>query len=128
MLDEERDPWVSWVSMALYATGAMYALIGVIFAAGMVGIGFGAMTDAAGSDGPVTLAVLTGQGVVILVVMLAFATVNFVGGWGFARQAKWGWFVALVLGCIYAPSLCFPIGAVILYGCLNDRTRKTFLG
>ncbi len=34
----------------------------------------------------------------------------------------------LGLGCIYAPSVCFPIGAVILYGCLNERTRKSFIG
>jgi hypothetical protein len=125
--DDDRDPWLSWVPMALYFSGAVYALLGIAFGVGFLGIGGLAATDGT-SEGPVVAGMMIAYAVIGGGLMLGWAVVNFLGGWGFSRQAKWGWFVALVMGGIYAPSACFPIGIVLLYGCLNDRTRRTFIG
>lgn len=127
MDDEERDPWISWVAIALYGCGAVYALIGIVFGVGLVGLG--GLTGAQGGSDEVVMGVTFAiEGVVIGAFTLAWAALNFAGGWGFSNGTRWGWFVALLLGGIYTPSMCLPIGAAILYGCLNDRTRKTFIG
>lgn len=66
-------------------------------------------------------------GLVMFVFIAGFGVLNFVAVWGLGKGAKWGWFVALILGGMYLPSGCMPFGAVILYGLLNDKVRKAYL-
>jgi hypothetical protein len=125
--EEDRDPWLSWVPMLLYGVGGLYFLLGVGSLVMLIGAG-GLAASAGTDDGAVMLGVMVAEALVIAAVTFGFGAVNIAGGYGFGQKAKWGWFTALILGGMYAPSACLPFGIAILYGCLNERTRKTFIG
>ncbi|MBX2801321.1 MAG: hypothetical protein KTR31_26825 [Myxococcales bacterium] len=46
---------------------------------------------------------------------------------GLNRGAKWGWILTVIIGALYVPSLCLPVGAFLLYAMLNEEVRKPFL-
>jgi hypothetical protein len=125
----ESDPWMTWVPILLYVTGAAYVLLG-LFAA--VGLAFGAFavsqapTNGAQDTTP-ALVIFGVEGVVLLGICGVIGAINIAAGWGFGRGMKWAWFAALIIGAMYTPSACLPFGAALLYGCLNERTRNRFL-
>ena len=111
--------------VSLIFTGVCYVLLGAV-----MGFMLGPIMGLEQRPGapPMPDAFLTVMGVVMFVMCAGFGAANFVAAWGLARGAKWAWFVTVIVGGIYAPSGCLPFGVVLLYGMLNERTRKTFLG
>ncbi len=125
---EERDPWMSWVPILLHVVGAAHLLLGVGGILFLTGAGGLMATSGVGNDGAWVFGVMLLEAVFIGGVTFGIGAVHFAAGWGFGRGAKWGWFGALILGAIWAPSACLPVGVAILYGCLNQRTRTRFIG
>jgi hypothetical protein len=123
LIEIALDPWVNYTRYALWFCGAIYFLFG---------LGLGPLMSAPflldptipENMGMIMAVVFT---LVTLVICGGFALLNFIAAAGLARGAKWGWILAVVVGAIYLPSACVPFGAVILYGMLNDRTRKLFM-
>lgn len=124
MIEILLDPWVTWSRYTLWFCGVAYFLIGLTFGPLMAapflldpnmpeGLGIG-------------MAVVFG--LFTLVICGGFGLMNFVAASGLGRGAKWGWILTLVVGAIYLPSGCFPFGGILMYGMLNDRTRKLFTG
>lgn len=109
-------PWLRYARLALVFTGVVYALLG---------LGFAPLYGWVFSQDPQLPAAF---GWVLGVVLLVVAAANVLAAWGLGRRAKWAWFLGLILGAIYLPSGCLPIGALILYGLLRDDTRKACLG
>jgi len=117
-------PWVGYVRITLVFVGVCYLLIGLAtvplmwaqFALDPAMAGdpmapwFGASTGG--------LMFCCGGGVGI---------VNFLAAAGLKRGRKWAWLTSVVLGGIYAPSICLPFGAVMLYGMLREDVRTVFL-
>lgn len=64
---------------------------------------------------------------VIAVVCVGVAALNFAAAWGLARGKRWAWTLSVILGALYAASICLPFGAVILYGLLRDKVRNLYL-
>lgn len=122
---DEGDPWPGYVAAALVLAGLGYLVFAVVFP---LLLDFAMELDRqAGKPTPPPegRAVMFG---VFALLCAGFAAVNFVGAWGVKKRTKWGWIVGICLGGLYAPSICLPFGAVILYGLLNERTRKRMLG
>ena len=116
------DPWRNYVPWTLYLCGALYALLGVGSGLMLLGLGGAAALDDVGSG-----IIVWVNAVFLFVLCAGVAALNLAVGWGFGRGRRWAWFGAVIFGGIYAPSICLPFGAVLLYGCLNDRTRRAFL-
>ncbi|MEZ4238615.1 MAG: hypothetical protein R3F59_21185 [Myxococcota bacterium] len=118
------DPWITACRGVLWFTGACYLLLGL--ASGPL-FGFATMVDPE-TKAPPEIALVAGAvgGGVMLVVCGGIAAVNFAAAWGLVRGRMWAWVLTLIVGGIYAPSGCLPFGAVLLYGVLNERTRKRF--
>ena len=119
------DPWVFYSRMTLIFTGVCYLLLGGVMGMFMPAI---MKLDQQPGDQEIPETFNLVFGVIMFVMCAGFAFLNFVAAWGLGRQAKWAWFMAVILGGLYAPSACLPFGVVLLYGMLNDRTRKSFLG
>jgi hypothetical protein len=68
-----------------------------------------------------------GFSVVMLVICVGIAAANFVASRGIRLGKRWGWITGVVLGALYAFSICAPLGAVILYGLLRGNVRKAYL-
>jgi hypothetical protein len=123
LIEIALDPWVGWSRTALWFCGVVYVLFGLTLGP-LMAAPF--MLDPTMPEGlGVGLAVV--MTVISLVICGGFGLLNFVAAAGLGRGAKWGWILAVVVGAIYLPSGCFPFGGIILYGMLNDRTRKLFL-
>lgn len=117
------DPWLGWARTVLSLGGFVYALMA---------IGLGPLmslqfwVDDAVPKG-LAIAMTLVFCVMSLVLGGLFALVQFAASSGLASGKKWAWIAGLVVGAIYLPSCtCFPFGAVILYGLLNEKTRKLF--
>jgi hypothetical protein len=118
------DRGVRLTRVALWFVGACYALLGVI---GGPLMGMATMADP--TLDPDVAQIMGGVMMGVMLVMgLGFGLVNFVAAWGLGGGGKWAWILTIILGAIYAPSACLPFGAVMLWGMLNDDTRKLFLG
>lgn len=117
------SPWVFRSQLTLGFCGVSYVLLGVGLPVLMT---LPMMMD---PSMPAEVAVLFGGifGVVSLVMGVGIGLVNFAAAWGLGRRAKWAWFLTVALGGLYAPSICLPFGAVLLYGMLDDTVRKAYL-
>lgn len=117
------DPWVGRSRLVLWFCGAMYLLLGVV-----LGVLFplGSLADSSSEAPPMVVAVV--MGVLMFLVSAGWGLFNFVVAWGLGRGARWAWICGVIIGGIYAPSICLPLGAVLLYGLLNDATRKAYMG
>ena len=124
LIEIALDPWVSYTRYALWFCGVIYFLFG--FTMGPL-LGSLMMLDPTMPEGAATF-MMVFMTVISLVICGGFAVLNFIAAAGLARGAKWGWILAVVVGAIYLPSACVPFGAIIMYGMLNDRTRKLFMG
>ncbi len=72
------------------------------------------------------------QVVAILVAIVFFlftavcAIFNFVVANALANGSKWSWYAGIVIGLMYLPSCCFPIGALVLVGLLRPSVRQAY--
>lgn len=118
----EALPWIRYSRWILWFCGAMYVLLGI----GMgVFMPLGFMADPTIDD---DAGVVMGGcfGVFAFGFSAAFGALNFAAASGLARRQKWAWIATIVLGGIYAPSICLPFGGALLYGMLQDDVRKAF--
>jgi hypothetical protein len=123
MSEADGDPWVGHCRLILFFTGACYVFLGLALGALFA---FTPVLAESGGDPPPP-AFGWFMGAVMALFCSGFGAMNFVAAWGLGRGEKWGWVIGLILGAMYAPSICLPIGALLLYGLLNERTRRRFL-
>lgn len=121
--DVSRLEWVRYTRWTLWFCGGVYVLMGLVMAPGFLWL---SAHDSEMQDMPSWFPAF--MGVFLFVVCAGFGAVNLLAAHGLGKGAKWGWILALVMGGIYAPSGCMPFGALILYGLLNERVRKVYLG
>lgn len=67
-------------------------------------------------------------GVAMPVMCTFLAGVNLAPLLGLRQRAPWAWATAFGLSMVYLPSAFFPIGLALLWGLLNEKTRREFLG
>lgn len=71
-----------------------------------------------------------GMASLMTVVMLGFGIVfgglNFIVAWGLGNRSYWAWVLALILGALYLPSACLPLGGIILYCVLQPDFTAAF--
>lgn len=115
--------WVKYTRWTLWFCAASYVLLGAIFS-GVFVLALSADPEMEGAS----LVFALPMGLFMFASCAMIGAVNVLAAHGLAMGARWGWILALVLGGIYAPSGCMPVGAVILYGLLNERVRKAFIG
>ena len=71
---------------------------------------------------------MAAAGVCVALVVIVIAVVPMIAAAiGLARGAKWAWYVTVVVGAMYVPSLCLPVGAFLVYAMVNDEVRRAFL-
>lgn len=115
--------WVRYTRWILSFCGALYVLMGVFSPLILK------LVSAMDKQGePMPTGILVGLGLFLVVICGGFGVLNLVAAWGLGQRRKWAWVLAVVVGGIYAPSACLPFGALILYGMLNERVRKVYLG
>ncbi|MCB9686431.1 MAG: hypothetical protein H6735_15425 [Alphaproteobacteria bacterium] len=117
-----EDPWVGRSRTILKVGGTFFLVVGVLS---------GPLSTSAVWVQP-DVSVVMALGVTFLATLAAlglFATVgilNFVASAGLKRGARWGWILTVLIGLLYTVSLCMPFGLALLYGMLNERTRKSY--
>ncbi len=116
----EGEPWINRARWTLWFCGAMYLVLGLGF-----GFGFAFVPRPEGDELPE--AIYLGLGLFMFIVSAGIAALNVAAAQGLQRGAKWAWVTAVILGALYFASACFPFGAVILYGLMNDRVRRMYL-
>lgn len=112
------SPWVRYCRFALVLTAAGYGVIGIC----AIPL---ALFLAESDSGPPWFGGLFGA--LAFVVSVGFGIVNWLAARGLAERKRWGWILAVILGGIYAPSACLPIGALLLFGLLQKEVRDTYL-
>jgi hypothetical protein len=122
LIDIALDPWVNRSRYTLWFCGVVYVLFGLTLGPATATPMF--LDPTMDPTFPIVFGVV--MTLFSLVLCGGFGLLNFVAAAGLARGAKWGWILALVIGAMYLPSVCVPFGAILLYGMLNDRTRKLF--
>lgn len=103
-----------------FVGGAYLVLIPVFGLLFTVGIQSDPTAPPEAQEFGVAMAVLVG------VISVPVAVLNFAAAVGLARQRKWAWFVAMGLALLYAPSICLPFGVVMLMALLNAEVRREF--
>ncbi len=122
------DPWMRYTPWILYVVGALYMMLGFVSVVLFGGFAALVASVAQSQDDMLGAMMMVAYAASLFVVGVGFGAVNFAAGAGFGRRSKVGWFATVILGAIYLGSACMPFGLAILYGALNDRTRKSFLG
>ncbi|MCO4743822.1 MAG: hypothetical protein KC912_03470 [Proteobacteria bacterium] len=123
-------PWVRRAAMVINLMGALQMLGVLAMIAGAALMSAPATGDAA-LDAQLAESMLPmriAYGVAGSCCALPFALFHFVTASNLSSAKKWSWFAGVVLGAIYVPSLCFPVGAIVLFGLLQTDVRKRFLG
>jgi hypothetical protein len=121
--DLAPSPWILYSQIVLVVCGALYLLIGLLLGVGTL---LGAASDPTLDPGE-GLALGVGIGGLLFGMLAVVGAVNWLAAWGLRSRAMWAWVLTLVLGATYIGSACFPFGAILLYGMLNERSRKAFL-
>lgn len=120
--EDEADldylPWVERSRMVLNLVGAAYLLLGLV-GGPAYGLLFSQDPTLPASFGYV-------MGGIVGCTGIGMGLANFVASWGLGQRAKWAWIAAVVLGAMYLPSGCMPFGGLVLYGLLQDDSRKAF--
>lgn len=123
LIEIALDNWVNYSRWVLWLCGIANLFVGVV--TGPL-YGIAVMDDpTVSSTWAIVGSVITG--LVALVFCGGFGLVNLIVAGGLGRGAKWSWYATLVLGAIYLPSCCL-FSLVLMYGMLNDKTRRLFLG
>lgn len=117
-----RDGWVRTARYLLIFIGVSYLFLGLVMALGFM---LNADTLAAG-DGQLPSWFFSLTGGFGGCCSGAFGIFNFVAASGLSNGRKWAWYLGLVLGAMYIPSGCLPLGALIVFGLMRDSTRARF--
>lgn len=118
----EPAPYLPVAIGSLVLCSLCYVVLGVLL--GPLG-GMAFLLDDPGSP-PMPAAVQLGFSILIVVICLGVALLNCLAAFGLARRAKWAWFLSVILGVMYAPSLCMPFGLAILLPLFSEKTRAAF--
>lgn len=114
------DPWIQYARWGLWFGGAWNLLMGLALGP------LSSLSFWSDPDGQVFALVMT---VVLTVVTLAifgvFGAACVVAANGIGRGSRWAWYLGVGLGVLYLPG-CWPLGGVVLFGLLKDKTRKLF--
>lgn len=122
-IDLASDGWLKAARYSLVFTGVCYLLL--------VPLGpFIAMSEFHEAHAPrgFNLGFTIGFTLMLLVVGGGLAAANFVAARGIKNGKRWAWLTGVILGALYAPSICLPFGVVILYGLLREPVRNFYLG
>jgi hypothetical protein len=123
LIEIALDPWIGYARSTLWFCGLVYIVLGLALGP-LMGLPMLSDPDTR-TMGIVLTLVYT---VVCLVFCGGFGVFNLAAASGLGRGKKWAWIAAVAIGGIYAPSACCLFGVVLLYGMLNDKTRRLFLG
>ena len=123
---EDARANLRWVRYARYCLMAIAGINGLL--AILVPIGYGAIAYFDPELGPEAAPFMAGVGgLCIAPIILVVGVLPSVAGIiGLNRGQFWGWLVTVVIGAMYAPSACLPVGAFLLYAMLNDEVRKAY--
>ncbi|MCA9488266.1 MAG: hypothetical protein KC621_00015 [Myxococcales bacterium] len=117
-----EDPWIGRSRTVLALGGTFFVLVGVLSGPlATSGVWVQPDLSVGMAVGMTFLATLASLGL--------FATVgvlNFVASAGLKRGARWGWILTVLIGVLHTLSMCMPFGLFLLYGMLNERTRKSY--
>jgi len=64
---------------------------------------------------------------ITFLVSLGCALGNFVVAWALQKRKSWGWVAAIIVGAVYAPSICVPFGVLILLAMLRPGVREAYI-
>jgi hypothetical protein len=99
--------------VCLHVSAALYLIVGLAM------FPLFSMDDEMGSAGPL-----------IAVLMFAFCLALIVGiefvVWGLKKRRYWAWIVGIVIFGIYLPSLYLVLGALGMWGLLDESSRAQF--
>ena len=117
-------PWIGAVRGTLVFVGLCYLFLGVASVPLLV--------VTAGADpafeGTAFAAVFGwGSGAFMLCCSGGFGIFNFAAASGLKKGRAWAWYASMIMGAMYAPSICLPFGAVMLYGLLQPGARAVFI-
>jgi uncharacterized membrane protein (DUF2068 family) len=123
-------PWVRRVSLLLNLFGLVQVL-GIVTLIAMA-----VMVPTPSESDPILAAQAADQALILQVVyaglagccQLPIALLHFITAGSLSSARKWSWYVALVLSAMYVPGLCFPVGALMVYGLVQPDVRRRFLG
>lgn len=122
-LELATDPWLGWARTVLSLGGFAYLLF-ALFLGPLMSLQLWLDPNVDTTMAVVFTVVFT---VISIVVCGPLSLVQFAASSGLGNGRKWAWFAGLAVGLLYLPSCtCFPFGAVILYGLLNEKTRRLF--
>jgi len=122
-IDLATDGWLKWAVVVLHFVGVAYVSLGVCLGGlflmpMMMTSSFGVPQDEA--------VIHAAMAPVMLLFSAAIGVVNFVVAFALSKRKPWAWIGALILGGIYAPSICLPFGAVILYALLRPGLKQAY--
>lgn len=122
-------PWVRRVALMLNLLGAVQVLgVGLLLvAAAMVPTPDASDPIGAAQAADMVLIQQVAYAAVAGCCNLPFAIVHFVIAGSLTSAKKWSWYGALILSVLYVPGLCFPLGALMVYGLVQADVRKRFL-
>lgn len=118
--DLSSDRWFRAVRPILWIGGAFYLLFGLCFPFLMI-----VPVAQRGGDASPPVAVVA-MSFVFFSIGVACAAGHFAVARGLAKRKKWAWIGATVIGAIYAPSACLPIGLVILWAMLRTGVKESY--
>lgn len=125
-IDLSTDGWLKWTVAVLRFVGVAYVALGVCLG----GLFLMPMMLAGSADAPPGLGeqamINAALAPVFLLFSVAIGAVNFVVASALVKRKSWAWFGALILGGLYAPSICLPFGAVILYALLRPGVKQAY--
>ncbi len=115
--DLENDSLLKAARGTLWFCGAVYLLLGLVSLLMVVPL----MLE--GGEGIVVGLIM---GVFMLAICGGIAAVNFVAAWGLGARKKWAWIVTIILGALYAPTGCLPLGVLLLYAMLRSGFKEAY--
>jgi hypothetical protein len=123
LIEIALDAWVGRARSALWFCGLVSVALGVTVGPLMA---LPMVTD------PATRTVggivwTAGVGLSALVAGLGNGLLDLAAASGLGRGKRWAWYLAVALGALYLPGICCVFGVVLLYGMLNEKSRKLFL-
>ena len=122
-IDLAADGWLKWAVVVLHFVGVAYVALGVCVGGILLMPMMMTCSLGASQDEAVVNAVMAP---VMLLFSVAIGVVNFVVASALSKRKPWAWIGALILGGIYAPSICLPFGAVILYALLRPGLKQAY--
>lgn len=116
----QQDPLLRYARWSLVFCGTMYVLLGLGFS------GLFILMPLLEPQKGFPLLFGAVLGFFALLLCAGLGVVNFLVARDLARGRKWAWIGGLILGALYAPSICLPFGVLILYALLRESIRRAF--